>query len=63
MKLTILTINKNFRSIICSQLINSNKLEFEFKMINNKLIINSNDFEVVDKLLTRNYHNYKVLQS
>jgi hypothetical protein len=60
MKLTILTINKNFRSIICSQLINSNKLEFEFKMINNKLIINSNDFEVVDKLLTRNFHNYKV---
>jgi hypothetical protein len=60
MKLTILTINKNFRSIICNQLINSNKLEFEFKMINNKLIINSNDFEIVDKLLTRNFHKYKV---
>jgi hypothetical protein len=63
MKLTILKINQNFRSIICSQLINSNKLEFEFKMINNKLIINQIDFEIVDKLLTRNYHNYKVLQS
>jgi hypothetical protein len=63
MKLKILKINQNFRSIICSQLINSNKLEFEFKMINNKLIINSNDFEIVDKLLTRNYHKYKVLQS
>lgn len=60
MKLTILKINKNFKSIICSQLINSNKLEFEFKMINNKLIINSNDFEIVDKLLTRNFHKYKV---
>lgn len=63
MKLKILKINQNFRSIICSQLINSNKLNFEFKMINNKLIINSNDFEVVDKLLTRNFHKYKVLQS
>jgi hypothetical protein len=60
MKLKILTINKNFKPIICSQLINSNKLEFEFKMINNKLIINSNDFEVVDKLLTKNFHKYKV---
>jgi hypothetical protein len=61
MKLKILKINQNFRSIICSQLINSNKLEFEFKMINNKLIINQVDFEIVDKLLTRNFHKYKVL--
>lgn len=62
MKLTILKINQNFRQIICSQLINSNKLNFEFKTINNKLIINRKDLEEVDKILNKNFHKYKVLQ-
>ena len=58
-----LKINKNFKSIINNQLINSNKLNFKFQIFNNKLLINKLDFEEVDKILTRNIHKYKVLQS
>ena len=58
-----LKINKNFRSIINNQLINSNKLNFQFQILNSNLIINKKDFEEVDKILTRNIHKYKVLQS
>jgi hypothetical protein len=57
----ILKINKNFKSIINNQLINSNKLNYSFKMLNSYLIINKKDFEEVDKILTRNFHKYKVL--
>jgi len=57
----ILKINQNFRSIISNQLINSNKLNFEFKILNTNLIINRFDFEQVDKILTKNFHKYKVL--
>jgi hypothetical protein len=56
-----LKINKNFRSIINNQLINSNKLNFKFQIFNNKLLINKLDFEEVDKILTKNFHKYKVL--
>lgn len=56
----ILKINKNFRSIINSQLINSNKLKFEFKILNSNLLINKEDLEEVDKILTRNFHRYKI---
>jgi hypothetical protein len=58
-----LKINKNFRSIINNQLINSNKLNFKFQILNSNLIINKKDFKEVDKILTRNIHEYKVLQS
>jgi hypothetical protein len=58
-----LKINQNFKSIINNQLINSNKLSFKFQIFNNKLLINRFDFEQVDKILTRNLHKYKVLQS
>jgi hypothetical protein len=58
-----LKINKNFKSIINNQLINSNKLNFKFQIFNNKLLINKLDFEQVDKILTKNFHKYKVLQS
>jgi len=58
-----LKINKNFRSIINNQLINSNKLNFKFQILNSNLIINKKDFKEVDKILTRNIHKYKVLQS
>jgi len=58
-----LKINKNFKSIINNQLINSNKLNFKFQILNSNLIINKKDFEEVDKILTRNIHKYKVLQS
>jgi hypothetical protein len=58
-----LKINKNFKSIINNQLINSNKLNFKFQILNSNLIIDKKDFEEVDKILTRNIHKYKVLQS
>jgi hypothetical protein len=58
-----LKINKNFKSIINNQLINSNKLSYTFQIFNNKLLINRFDFEEVDKILTKNLHKYKVLQS
>jgi len=56
-----LKINKNFRSIINNQLINSNKLNFKFQILNSNLIINKKDLEEVDKILTKNFHKYKVL--
>ena len=58
-----LKINQNFKSIINNQLINSNKLSYTFRIYNNKLLINRFDLEEVDKILTRNCHKYKVLQS
>ena len=58
-----LKINQNFKSIINNQLINSNKLSYTFRIYNNKLLINRFDFEEVDKILTKNFHKYKVLQS
>jgi len=58
-----LKINQNFKSIINNQLINSNKLNFKFQIFNNKLLIDKKDLEEVDKILTRNFHKYKVLQS
>jgi hypothetical protein len=58
-----LKINKNFRSIINNQLINSNKLNFKFQILNSNLIIDKKDFEEVEKILTKNIHKYKVLQS
>ena len=58
-----LKINQNFTSIINNQLINSHKLSYTFRIYNNKLLINRFDFEEVDKILTKNFHKYKVLQS
>ena len=58
-----LKINKNFKSIINNQLINSNKLNHSFQILNSNLIINRKDLEEVDKILTKNFHKYKVLQS
>jgi hypothetical protein len=58
-----LKINPNFKSIINNQLINSNKLHFKFQIFNNKLLINRFDYEEVSKILTKNVHKYKVLQS
>jgi hypothetical protein len=58
-----LKINQNFKSIINNQLINSNKLNFKFQIFNNKLLINRFDYEEVSKILNKNFHKYKVLQS
>lgn len=56
-----LKINKNFKSIIYNLLSNSNKLQSVFYINNNILIINKIDLEQVDKLLTKNFHKYKVI--
>jgi hypothetical protein len=56
-----LKINKNFKSIIYNLLSNSNKLQSVFYINNNILIINKIDLEQVDKLLTNNFHKYKVI--
>ena len=56
-----LKINKNFKSIIYNLLSNSNKLQRVFYINNDVLIINKMDLEQVDKLLTRNFHKYKVI--
>jgi len=55
-----LFINPNFKSIINKLLINSNKLKSSFYILNNNLIINKIDLEEVDKLLTNNYHSYRM---
>ena len=58
-----LKINQNFKSIINNQLINSHKLSYTFQIFNNKLLINRFDYDEVQKILTKNFHKYKVLQS
>jgi hypothetical protein len=56
-----LKINKNFKSIIYNLLINSNKMMHVFYINNDVLIIDKNDFEIVDRLLNNNFHKYKVV--
>ena len=58
-----LKINQNFKSIINNQLINSHKLSYTFQIFNNKLLINRFDYDEVQKILNKNFHKYKVLQS
>jgi hypothetical protein len=53
-----LKINKNFKSIIYNLLANSNKMKCVFYINNDVLLINSSDFEVVDRLLKNNFHKY-----
>jgi hypothetical protein len=55
-----LKINKNFKSIIYNLLSNSNKMGHVFYMNNNILLIDKNDLEVVDRLLTNNFHKYRL---
>ena len=56
-----LKINKNFKSIIYNLLANSNKMMHVFYINNDVLIIDKNDFEIVDRLLNNNFHKYKVV--
>jgi hypothetical protein len=55
-----LKINQNFKSLINSLLINSNKLNNSFYILNNNLIINRQDLEEVDNILTRNSYKYSI---
>ena len=57
-----LKINKNFKSIIYNLLINSNKMMHVFYINNDVLIIDKNDFEIVDRLLNNNFHKYKLTE-
>jgi predicted DNA-binding transcriptional regulator len=56
-----LKINKGFKSIIYNLLANSNKMMHVFYINNDVLIIDKNDFEIVDRLLNNNFHKYKVV--
>jgi hypothetical protein len=55
-----LKINKNFKSIIYNLLANSNKMAHVFYINNDVLLIDSGDFEIVDRLLTNNFHKYRL---
>jgi hypothetical protein len=57
-----LKINKNFKSIIYNLLANSNKMMHVFYINNDVLIIDKNDFEIVDRLLNNNFHKYKLTE-
>jgi hypothetical protein len=56
-----LKINRNFRSLIVDLLSNSNKLQNVFYINNDVLVINKQDLEVVDKVLSKNYYKYKLI--
>jgi hypothetical protein len=57
-----LKINKGFKSIIYALLFKSNNLKHVFYINNDVLIINKEDFEVVDRLLNNNFHKYKLTE-
>jgi hypothetical protein len=56
MKSNQIKIIKSNKIIIYNLLFNSNKLKHSFNIINNILIINSFDYDVVEKLLHNNYY-------
>jgi hypothetical protein len=65
MKSNQIKIIKSNKIIIYNLLFNSNKLKHSFNIINNILIINSFDYDIVEKLLHNNYYTkntYKLIQ-
>ncbi len=60
-KLIRLKIQVSFKKQIYDKLINSNKLTSPIRIHTNILMIDQKDFEQVDKILYKNYINYKVL--
>jgi hypothetical protein len=56
MKSNQIKIIKSNKIIIYNLLFNSNKLKHSFNIINNILIINSFDYDIVEKLLHNNYY-------
>ena len=59
--LAILKINQAFSKRIYERIINPNLLEFTIRIVGNKLIIHSNDYEYVEKILDRNSLNHKLI--
>jgi hypothetical protein len=57
----ILRINKNFKKEIFSELSNSNKLNYTYRIIGSSLMIDSSDFEYVEKVFKRLCLNFKVI--
>jgi len=59
--LAILKINQAFSKRIYERIINPNLLEFTIRIVGNKLVIHSNDYEYVEKVLDRNSLNHKLI--
>jgi len=57
----IIKINKNFKKQIFSELSNSNKLEYPYRIIGSNLLINNNDFEYVEKVFNRLCLRFKII--
>lgn len=57
----ILRINKNFKKEIFSELSNSNKLNYTYRIIGSSLMIDSSDFEHVEKVFKRLCLNFKII--
>ena len=59
--LAILKINQASSKRIYERIINPNLLEFTIRIVGNKLVIHSNDYEYVEKVLDRNSLNHTLL--
>ena len=59
--LAILKINQASSKRIYERIINPNLLEFTIRIVGNKLIIHSNDYEYVEKVLDRNSLNHTLI--
>lgn len=57
----IIKIQKNFKKQIFSELSNSNKLEYPYRIIGSNLLINNNDFEYVEKVFKRLCLRFKII--
>lgn len=57
----IIKIQKNFRKEIFSELSNSNKLEYPYRIVGSNLLINNNDFEYVEKVFKRLCLRFKII--
>lgn len=57
----IIKIQKNFKKQIFSELSNSNKLEYPYRIIGSNLLINNNDFEYVEKVFNRLCLRFKII--
>lgn len=57
----ILRINKNFRKEIFNELSNSNKLNYTYRIIGSSLMIDSSDFEYVEKVFKRLCLKFRII--
>jgi hypothetical protein len=57
----IIKIQKNFKKQIFSELSNSNKLEYPYRIVGSNLLINNNDFDYVEKVFKRLCLRFKII--